>query len=140
MTMTTTTTTTTRISVRPAGGRAYEIEVRGHRVLVDQPAGGGGDDRGPQPLELFVAGLAACVATYAGVFLDRNGVGTTGLRVDCEYELADDRPARVGAVRIRIVPPAGLPEDRRAPLLAMARHCSAHNTLRHAPAVDIALA
>jgi uncharacterized OsmC-like protein len=135
-----TTTTATRISVRPVGRRAYEIEVRGHRVLVDQPAGGGGDDRGPQPLELFVDGQAGCVATYAGIFLGRNGIDTTGLRVDCEYELADDRPARVGAIRIRIAPPAGLSEDRRAPLLAMARHCSAHNTLRQAPAADNALA
>ncbi len=134
-----TTTMTTSISVAPAGGRAYEITVRGHGVLVDQPAEAGGEDRGPQPIELFVAALAACVATYAGSFLRRDGIDAAGLRVECEYELAE-RPARVGVIRIRVVPPAGLPDDRRAPLLAMARHCSAHNTLRQAPAVDITLA
>ena len=136
----TTTTMTTTIRVESAGGRAYRIATRDHEVLIDQPVEAGGEGRGPQPIELFVGSLAACVATYAGSFLRRNAIDADDLRVDCEYELADDRPARVGAIRIRIAVPDGLPEDRRAPLLAMARHCTAHNTLRQPPPVDITLA
>lgn len=136
----TTTIGTTTISVESAGGRAYRIAVHGHQVLMDQPIDGGGEERGPQPLELFIGSLAACVATFAGSFIRREGIDTAGLRVECDYELADDRPTRVGAVRIRVVVPDGVPADRRAPLLAMARHCTAHNTLRQPPEVEINLA
>jgi putative redox protein len=134
----TTTTNTTSISVESAGVRAYRIAVHGHEVLVDQPIDAGGEDHGPQPLELFVGALAACVATL-GAFLRRDGIDTAGLRVECEYELANDRPTRVGTVRIRVAVPDGVPADRRASLLAMARHCTAHNTLRQPPEVQIIL-
>jgi len=128
------------IRVRPIGGHGYEIAVRGHRVVVDQPVDAGGEDRGAQPLELFVAALAACVATYAGSYLRRHGIDGAGLSVSCDYDLAADRPARVGSIRVLVRLPEGVPAERRAPLLAMARYCTAHNTLRTPPQVDIELA
>ena len=51
------------MTVRHQGGDRFEIDVRGHRVIVDQPSGAGGSDKGPTPTELFVAGLASCVAS-----------------------------------------------------------------------------
>jgi uncharacterized OsmC-like protein len=128
------------VRVRPIGGHGYEIAVRGHRVVVDQPVDAGGEDRGAQPLELFVAALAACVATYAGSYLRRHGIDGAGLSVSCDYDLAADRPARIGSIRVLVRLPEGVPAERRAPLLAMARYCTAHNTLRTPPQVDIELA
>lgn len=40
---------------------------------------------------------------------------------------------------VRLHVPPGVPEERRAPLLAMASHCTIHNTLLNPPHVDIAL-
>jgi len=128
------------ITVTPLAGHAYVVAARGHQLVVDQPLESHGTDMGLQPLELFVGGLAACVATYAGGYLSRHGIAPDGLRVTCEYELASDRPARVGSVRIAIQLPDGVPPAQRAPLLAVARHCTAHNTLQHPPAVEIELA
>jgi putative redox protein len=133
----TTATPDGNITVAPLAGHAYEVTVRGHRLVVDQPAEARGTELGPQPLELFVAALAACVATFAGSYLARNGIDTHGLRVRCSYDLAPDRPTRVGSVRIAIELPDGVPPERRGPLLAVARHCTAHNTLEHPPSVDI---
>src|SRR5512133_3670431 len=97
-------------------GEAYEIRVRGHRVRVDQPADRGGDDSAPTPTELFVGSLAACVAFYAGRYLTRHGYGRDGLAVSAGYDMASDRPTRVGAIRLTVHVPAGLPPERWAAL------------------------
>lgn len=54
------------LSVAHQAGDRFELQVRGHRLLCDQPPGRGGTDQGPTPTELFVASLAACVAFTPG--------------------------------------------------------------------------
>jgi uncharacterized OsmC-like protein len=132
-------TATHELDVRFAAGEAYEISVRGHRVLVDQPADAGGLDTGPTPTELFVASLAACVAFYAGRYLTRHGYSRDGLSVSAGFDMAADHPARVGGIRLTVRVPADLPADRRPALRAVASHCTVHNSLITAPAVAIDL-
>ena len=120
-------------------GESYEIAVRGHRVVVDQPVEAGGDDAGPTPTELFVASLASCVAFYAGRYLTRHGCDRTGLEVAASFDLAADRPARVSGVRISVKVPTDLPEQRWPALTAVIEHCTVHNTLRNPPEVSIEL-
>ena len=131
--------TVTAARVRPAGGEAYEITIRDHQVLVDQPREAGGEDAGPTPTELFVTSLAACVAYYAGQYLTRHGVSREGLEVGAEFEMAADRPARVAAVRLTVRVPDGLPRERWPALRAVASHCTVHNSLVLSPQVDITL-
>ena len=126
--------------VTPFGGDRFAIALRGHEIMVDQPAEVGGTDIGPTPTELFVAGLVSCVAVYAGRFLARHGVCAEELRVDAEWEMGEGRPARVGCVTIRITPPPALPATRLPALLAVSRACTVHNSLARSPAVRIDLA
>jgi putative redox protein len=144
--------TQTQVAARPAGagdaramdvrfvaGESYEITVRGHRIVVDQPAEAGGRDAAPTPTELFVASLASCVAFYAGRFLTRHGYSRDGLAVSAGYDMASDRPARVSGIRLTVRVPAGLPAGRRAALRAVASHCTVHNSLADPPPVTIDL-
>ncbi|KIE27709.1 osmotically inducible protein OsmC [Streptomyces sp. MUSC 125] len=128
------------LDVTHVDGDAYAIDVRGHRMQVDQPAEAGGADTAPTPTELFAASLATCVAFYAGRYLIRHGLSRSGLQVRAEFVMATDRPARVASVRIVVVPPPGLTEQRRTALLAVASHCTVHNTLSRPPEIDIELA
>src|SRR5690242_5835186 len=107
------------ITVAPRGGDRFSIRIRGHELTVDQPVPDGGTDAGPTPTELFVASLAGCVAHYARRYLARHGLPEQGLAVTAEYVTAQ-RPARVGAVRLTLRLPDGLPPQRRAGLLAVA--------------------
>ena len=127
------------ISVRFVDGESYEVSVREHRVLVDQPPDAGGRDAAPTPTELFVASLAACVAFYAGRYLTRHGYGQDGLAVRAGFDMASDRPARVSGIRLTIQAPAALPAGRRPALLAVASHCTVHNSLSVPPSVAIEL-
>jgi putative redox protein len=128
-----------RLEVSHLEGDAYSVDVREHRLRVDQPLEAGGMDTAPTPTELFAASLATCVAFYAGRYLHRHGLPRTGLRVRTEFAMATDRPARVTSLHLVIVPPPELPEQRRAALLAVASHCTVHNTLHQPPEIDIEL-
>ncbi|MFI6010115.1 OsmC family protein [Streptomyces sp. NPDC051243] len=127
------------LEVTHLDGDAYAVEVRGHQLLVDQPTEAGGKDTAPTPTELFAASLATCVAYYAGRYLRRHGLHHTGLRVQAEFTMATDRPARVASVRVVLTPPPALSPQRHAALLAVASHCTIHNTLRRPPEIDIEL-
>ena len=127
------------MDVRFVSGEAYEVAVRGHRVMVDQPVDAGGEDNAPTPTELFVASLATCVAFYAGRYLTRHGFNRDGLGVSVGFDMADDRPARVAVVRLTVRVPADVPAERRAALQAVVSHCTVHNSLTTPPDVTIDL-
>ena len=44
-----------------------------------------------------------------------------------------------GAFRRSLTLPEGVPQDKRAALLAVASHCTVHNTLEHPPQVSVQL-
>ena len=126
------------LTVRHLGDDRFAIDVRGHTLMVDQPIEAGGADTAPTPTELFVAGLASCVAFYARRYLARHRISPAGLAVSVSYEIGG-RPTRVEQIRVVVTPPAGLPPERRAAFLAVASHCTVHNTLTEPANIEIAL-
>jgi putative redox protein len=118
----------------------FELQVRGHRLLCDQPLADGGGDQGPTPTELFVASLAACVAFYARRFLARHDLDAAGLRVETHFTMSADRPARVDTITMRLLVPEPLAPNRRRALLAVVDHCTVHNSIRTPPHVRVTLA
>ena len=114
---------------------AFSIDVRGHTVVVDQPSRDY-DEAGPTPVELFVAGLASCVAHYANRFLRRHDF-PYGVDVDCEWKMRAGEPARVGRVALRVTPRGFVPHELRKPLAAAVERCTVHNSLREPPQVAV---
>jgi len=127
-----------QIAVHHLDGDRFAISVRGHTISVDQPVDAGGTDTAPTPTELFVASVAGCVAHYARRYLARHDIGSDGMAVTARYVMAE-RPARVDAVDIHITPPDSLPVERRDAFLAVASHCTVHNSLAQPVAVQIEL-
>lgn len=124
------------VTVRHLDGDRFAIGVRDHMFTVDQPVGVGGDDTAPTPTELFVASLASCVAFYARRYLARHALPTAGLIVTADYTLGE-RPSRVTEIRVDIRLPDGVPDQRRDALLAVASHCTVHNTLTDSPQITV---
>jgi uncharacterized OsmC-like protein len=126
------------IRVRHERGDRYRIAIAGHEVIVDQPVEAGGTDTGPTPTDLFVGTLAACTAHYAGRFLARHGIDTSGLEVSATFEVGD-RPARVSDVDLRLVVPA-LPDGTEDRLRAVVEHCTVKNSLVTPPTIALDIA
>ena len=124
------------LTVQHVAGDRFEISVRDHTCSVDQPAADHGGDAGPTPTELFVASLTSCVAHYAHRYLVRHELPTDGLSVSATFSTAT-HPARVDTVDIVLTLPAGVPPERVDALIAVASHCTVHNSLTQPPTVDI---
>jgi putative redox protein len=115
------------------GGLKFTADIRGHLVLVDQPAGTG-EDAGPMPLELLGASLGTCVALYVQQFCEARDLPYEGFRVEVE---ARGAKGRIGRYDVRVLMPAPLPPEYAALLDRVARSCPAHNTLAHGSEIDI---
>jgi uncharacterized OsmC-like protein len=122
------------IVVRSVAGDAYDMDVKGHQVRVDQPEFAGGTNTGPTPTDLWVASLAACVAYYAGKYLRDNALPTE-VTVRTVFKMAIG-PARVSRIQMTVDAP-GLPEEQRAAFDEAISHCTVHNSLHQPPAVEI---
>jgi len=110
--------------------------VRGHRLLCDQPAANGGSDAGVTPPEFLLASLGTCAAYYAAEYLRTRGMPQGGLRVWVHGEKAS-QPARLSRFQIEVEAPAAADERHREGLARAVKKCLIHNTLLHAPAIDV---
>jgi len=126
------------MQVRYERGDRLSIAIRGHEVVVDQPLDDGGADTGPTPTELWVAGLASCVLFYAERFFRRHDVAPDDLGVIVRWAMAEERPARVATIDVRVELPVGFPEELRPRLQAVIERCTVHNSMTRPPAVRIA--
>ena len=66
----------TEIKIQASIGRtayATQINIRGHQLIGDEPIENGGQDQGPKPSELVLAGLATCSASTMRMYADRKG-------------------------------------------------------------------
>ena len=117
-----------RAVARRRQGFEHEVEIREHRLIVDEPEGEGGTDLGPAPAELLAASLATCTAITIEMYADRKewGLGTVEVVVDFEQATTDDPPT----FDVKITLGAELSEASRDRLLVIAGKCPVHRTLK----------
>lgn len=109
------------------GGLKFATDIRGHRVIVDQPKAVGNDE-GPMPLELMGASVGTCVALYVQQFCETRGLPYEGMRVEVE-QIGARNPGRIGKFDIRVILQEEIPEEYSEVLERVAKSCPAHNTL-----------
>ncbi len=108
-------------------GFETEVEIREHRLIIDETIDDDGKDQGPRPTELLAASLASCTTITLVMYADRKGwdVGAVETAVDYESGTADSPPK----FRTEITVPAELTEEQREKLLVIAGKCPVHRTL-----------
>ncbi len=70
------------------GGFRADVEARGHKVAVDEPADHGGKDEGFMPTELFCGALASCFCLAIGHVARKRSLDVPGLTVTVRSERA----------------------------------------------------
>lgn len=129
-------TTTRPIVVTHDGNARFTVQVRGHRVTVDQPIEEGGNDDGPMPVELLGSALGACAARYVQQFLEARGYPVDGMRVEVMQHAAGN-PMRVGDFSVRVVLPMQLPPAYAELIERKIVACPAYNTFMHTARIGI---
>jgi putative redox protein len=108
-------------------GYEHEVEIREHRLIVDEPETSGGRDQGPTPTELLSASLASCTAITIEMYADRKEWDLGEVEVTADFaEATADSPAKF---KVDIRSPAELTEEQRDRILTIAHKCPVHRAL-----------
>jgi putative redox protein len=108
-------------------GFGHELEIRHHRITVDEPADQGGEDTGPTPQELLAASLASCTAITMEMYARRKEWDVAGIEVECEYGTAERGEPTQFALVLRL--PSSLTPEQVERLRVIAAKCPVHRTL-----------
>lgn len=139
---------TIAVSAALMGNFRVESEIRGHRVVVDQPLAAGGENAGPSPLEFACLSLAACVISIGQIIAKQRRIALRGLTATVEAEVEPDvymgksTDIRAGFLSYRVMVniDADLSEAEKRALLADIDHrCPVSENLQHSTPVVLEL-
>src|SRR5205814_2855383 len=134
----------TEVIVRSQQGLAQFIEVRDHRVTVDEPVEVGGLDLGPNPYELVLGALGACTAMTIELYARRKGWSLDSVVVALRHErmhardCAECETSDVFLDRISkaITLSGDLSQEQRLRLGEIAERCPVQRTLQRQVIID----
>jgi putative redox protein len=127
-----------RITVKHRHGQSFDIRVRGYALISDEPVTVGGDDEGPTPTELMVAGLAACAADEVVKCLAAIGERFEPTQVGADFDW-DSEGCRVKSIRLEVMVPEVISTSVRDEVLRSMLSCPARKMLVEPPTVEYEL-
>jgi putative redox protein len=117
-----------KATARRDGARLrHTVQVRDHQLVVDELVDSGGDDAGPDPLELLAVSLASCTAITVEMYAARKGWEIGHVEVDAEYSPAERGCPTKFQLVLRL--PDDLPEEQVEKLRVIAAKCPVHRAL-----------
>jgi putative redox protein len=107
------------------------IEMRGFHLTADEPLAVGGNDAGPTPMELVLAGLGSCKAITLKMYAERKGWALDHVSVDVNLQHERDQ----SWIQAQLTLTGSLTEAQQHRLLEIANRCPVHRLL--ATGIDI---
>lgn len=132
-----------QVLLRSVGSRfTTQVTTEHHAVIADEPEPTG-DDLGPTPYELLLAGLGSCTSMTVFMYARRKAWPLEGIQIELRHDRvhADDcadceaPEGRLDVIRRRIRLEGDLSDAQRARLLQIARKCPVHKTITSAPEI-----
>jgi putative redox protein len=115
-------------TARRRKGYAHDLEIAGHKLIVDEPESAGGTDQGPSPTRLVAGALASCTAITVEMYAGRKGWELGAVEVEVEVEVEGDKTGSTAFdVLLRI--PEPLDEEQQERVRVIAGKCPVHRML-----------
>lgn len=119
------------------GRFTQEIVAGGHPLRADEPRSIGGDDTGPSPYDLLLAGLGACTTMTLRLYAERKGLPVDRVRVDLRHDKihaqdcadCETKAGRLDRITRQLTIEGDLDPAQRGKLLEIADKCPVHRTL-----------
>ncbi len=121
---------------RGTGRYTPAIVARGHDLLSDEPRDNGGDDQGPGPFDLVLAGLGSCTSMTVRMYADRKQWPLERIEVALSHrrETVDGEGITRIDRAVRLI--GDLDVEQRERLLEIANRCPVHRALSGTIAID----
>jgi putative redox protein len=74
------------------GNLTFQAEINGHKVTMDAPEAGGGNDIGPSPKKLMLAALSGCTGMDVVSMLKKMRVEFDNVNIEVQGDVTDEHP------------------------------------------------
>ncbi len=125
----------TNINAKLKGNMAFEMDINGHTVITDTTVENGGNDLGPGPKSLLLAGLIGCSGIDIMSITKKMKVELDDFNVEIEAETRDEDPKIYNYIKIIYkFKGKNVPYDKveRAVKLSMDKYCGVSAMLEKA--------
>ncbi|WP_298146573.1 OsmC family protein [Flavobacterium sp.] len=117
---------TTTINSKFEGSNYATVISNGkHQIINDEPIEDGGQDKGLNPYELILAGLATCTTATVKMYADRKGWKIGKMSITAILE--ENNVSRIIKTTIEIT--GNITEEQKSRLLLIAKKCPVHKLL-----------
>ncbi len=123
------------ITITLPGRRRVEAQVRGHKVLTDQPLDNGGEDLAPSPYELFLASIGTCAGIFVQGFCAKRDIPYENIRI--RERLVRNAEGAVTGVELDVDLPADFPDKYREAVVKAIDGCSVKKTIAAQPVFQV---
>jgi putative redox protein len=127
-----------KVSARLTAGMQVEISNGRHSWAADEPADVGGTDTGPNPYELLLGGLAACICITIAMYCRHKGLTLRAIDAsfafsrihadDCEH-CDDDASGFLDHIESNVHISGDFDDGQKKRLAQIATRCPVHKTL-----------
>lgn len=114
-----------------------EVVWRAGTLVIDEPKCNGGDDLGPDPFTMIVAGLVGCTLTTLRMYIRRRGWKIDDVTVHANMVQQHDTPRSI--ILRTIVPGQAVTDEQADKLLYIAKNCPAARLLEGEIVLDTVL-
>lgn len=79
---------------------AFEASINGHKIMIDADTSGGGQDLGPRPKILLLAGLGGCTGMDVVSILAKMKVVPDKFWMEISAEMSDEHPKVYNQIKL----------------------------------------
>jgi len=119
---------------------AFEASVNGHKLLMDADMKGGGEDLGPRPKILLLAGLGGCTGMDVVSILAKMKIVPEKFWMEISAEMSDEHPKVYNNIKlVYCFKGADLPYDKleKAVNLSKEKYCAVSSMLSKTAEMEI---
>lgn len=109
----------------------------GAEIITDAPVDNQGQGRSFSPTDLAAASVATCMITIIGIQAKSIPLDVTGLKVEIEKHMTKTPPRRIAQLDIKMMMPAGIPEELRPRLIRAAEACPVKQSFRDDTVINL---
>lgn len=125
----------TNITAKLIDNMAFEMDINGHKLITDGSIEVGGNNLGPSPKPLLLAGLIGCSGIDIAIIIKKMRIEIEDLNVDIEAEVREEDPKIYNYIKLVYrFKGKNLPLDKlkRAVELSMEKYCGVAAMLKEA--------